>query len=196
MEVIVKPHMEYSLMEYREMDICNILTNFHYNAASNLFRDRNPNLDRYPDQRVFQRLEDRMRRSGSLVPTHDYGGRKKGTPAELENLILDAFDIQRQGNPNLSTKVAAIRLGTSQTTVWRILDEHGFHPFHYQSVQALMEPLDFINRVNFCNHLLAHTRIPGFNLVRRLFYTDECTFTTNGMFNHRNYVHWSDANPR
>ena len=36
----------------------------------------------------------------------------------------------------------------------------------------------------------------GLNLSSLFFYVDECTFTRNGMFNQKNYVYWTDENPR
>lgn len=195
MQVIVKRHMEYSLDEYNEMKDCLVLQNNNYHLASAMYRERYPNRLRYPDHRVFQKLHRRIQSTGSSVPKHDYGGKKKNNPNELVDLILAAYDEREGGNPNLSTKVLAIRVNVSQSKVWRILNDKGYHPFHYQPVQGLL-PEDLPFRVQFCQYLLAHIRIPAIIMLRRILFTDECTFNPNGMFNHRNYVYWNDANPR
>ena len=127
-----------------------------------------------------------MNRCGCLVPNHEYGGRYARIDVELENLVMAAF----QEDSNLSSKVCALRLGTNHVTVYRILRFHGMKPYRYQNVQALMGPNDYAARREFC------LTIFGWNIASLILFTDEFTFTNNGMHNERNYLSWADANPQ
>ena len=192
--VIFKPHMEYLLEEYLEMYCCLVMANFNSYRAKDIFRERNQYRDRYPDYRVFSRLHERMQRTGNLLPNHENGGRYEEIPQELIDLVLAAYRDE-ENFKNLSTRVCAVRLGTYHTMVYRILIKNGFHPYHYQKVQALHGPNDHLNRLVFSIELLEEIR-GGRIQVPWLCFTDECTVTPNGMFNSRNHVAWADQNPR
>ena len=184
-------HREYSLKEYQGMQYALVLADYHFRFVEHLYRYMYPGLNRYPDYRVFVRLHDRMNRCGCLVPNHQYGGRYARVDLELENLVLAAF----RENSNLSTKVCAVRLGTYHVMVHSILRFHGMKPYRYQKVQALMGPDDFVARRQFCLTILEMRRL-GWDIASLILFTDECTFTNNGMHNQRNYVSWADHNPQ
>lgn len=168
--------------------------------AAVLYRETyedDPNVHRYPDFRVFQNLHRRLMHGGPLVPGQRMPrarqGRRAGeVPEELQLLIMNQF----LANPNLSTRVCALRLGLEKdqnNIVHRVLKAHGFHPYRYKKVQALL-PRDFANRANFCQNMNNRFHAdPG--LVDRILWSDECTFTVNGMFNNKNFVYWTDENP-
>jgi hypothetical protein len=83
----------------------------------------------------------------------------------------------------------ASRVGVSRMRVWRSLHEEGFYPFHHQTVQHL-EPGDHAQRLNLCHWIQAHPEMLGVIL-----FTDEATFTRDGINNSRNVHTWSRDNP-
>lgn len=169
-------------------------------AAAALYHERyqeDPEVHRFPDYRVFERLLQRAMQGLPLVPGLHHprarqGRRVDGVPPELVNLIMEQF----LDNPNISTRVCALRLlleKDQNKVVHRVLKAHGFHPYRYKKVQALLEQ-DPGNRANFCQEMMNRIRAdPG--LVDQILWSDECTFTVNGMFNNKNFVHWADENP-
>jgi len=92
-------------------------------------------------------------------------------------------------SPCLSTRRMASRVGVSRMQVWRTLHEEDFYPFHHQTVQHL-EPADHAQRLNFCHWIQAHPELLGVIL-----FTDEATFTRDGVNNSRNVHTWSQDNP-
>lgn len=168
--------------------------------AAALYREtyeNDPNVHRFPDHRVFQNLLQRLMNGGPLVPGQHMpvarqGRRADGIPIELELLVMQQF----LADPNLSTRVCALRLGLRKNEnkiVHRVLKAHGFHPYRYRKVQALLRH-DPGRRINFCEGMINRFQAdPG--LMDRILWSDECTFTVNGMFNNKNFVYWRDENP-
>lgn len=110
----------------------------------------------------------------------------------------------------------AHEFGFSRNAVHRILRVNGLCPYHYQRVQLL--PRDCQPRINFCEYIIFINFLylryfqrtvtlgklyTGFLAQCRrnlsfpdiILWTDEATFTSNGVFNSRNYLHWGEENP-
>lgn len=66
----------------------------------------------------------------------------------------------------------------------------GLHPYHYQRVQELM-PEDFPARIRFSEWILRHQ-----NLLPKILWSDEATFTRSKAFNTKNTHFWAYENPR
>ncbi|XP_066600983.1 histone-lysine N-methyltransferase SETMAR-like [Prorops nasuta] len=66
-------------------------------------------------------------------------------------------------------------------------------PFHFQRGQQL-PPHDYVCRVYFCEGSLAQC-CRDETFLDRILWTDESTFTPNGVFNRRNLEQWADENP-
>ena len=60
---------EYLLAEYKLMYDYLVRCNYSTYTAARLYRHDNPGLQRYPDYRVFRRLNIRMNSVGVLKPT-------------------------------------------------------------------------------------------------------------------------------
>jgi len=73
--------------------------------------------------------------------------------------------------------------------VWRTLHEDGLYPFHPQSVQIL-HPWDSAMHLEFCHWLQTNRQ-----LLPLVLFTDESTFTRNGINNTRNSRRWSHGYP-
>ena len=100
---------------------------------------------------------------------------RKQNMEEQEN-ILDIVQRSRITN----TRRLSVRIGVSRIGEWRTLHEDGWYPFHSQSVQNL-HPGDSAMRLEFCDWL--HTNR---QLLPLILFTDEATFTRNGINNTRN----------
>ena len=94
-----------------------------------------------------------------------------------------------QRSPRLSTRRMASRIGVSRMQVWRTLHEEDLYPYHDQRVQHL-EPGDHAQRMDLCRWLTAHPE-----LLSVILFTDEASFTRDGINNSRNVHMWSHENP-
>lgn len=65
----------------------------------------------------------------------------------------------------------------------------GLHPFHYQRVHDLKAE-DFQPRVEFCQWILHHQ-----NMLRKILWSDEATFSRGKAFNSHNTHFWAQDNP-
>lgn len=108
---------------------------------------------------------------------------------EQEEEVLQYFE----NNPSSSTRAAASSLGTSRSSVQRILHDDEQHAYHRQKVQGLC-PEDYPARVDFCRWLLdRNANDPEF--IRKIMFSDESSFTREGIFNSRNSHVWAQVNP-
>ena len=71
-------------------------------------------------------------------------------------------------------------IGVSRMQVWRTLHEEDLYPYHDHMVQHL-EPGDHAQRMDLCHWMTAH---PG--LLSVILFTDEASFTRDGINNSRN----------
>jgi hypothetical protein len=108
----------------------------------------------------------------------------------MENEVLQRF----QQNPRTSTRAVAQGMGLHHHMgVWRVLNENQLHPFHFQRVQGLTLP-DFPLRVQFAQWLL-NRELEEDNFLKHVLFTDEASFTREGMFNVHNAHEWRHDNP-
>ena len=73
--------------------------------------------------------------------------------------------------------------------MWRAVHEEDLHPYHVHRVQRL-EPGDPAQRMDFCHWITAHP-----HLLSVILFTDEASFTRDGINNSRNVRAWSYDNP-
>lgn len=114
--------------------------------------------------------------------------RQARTAINEEN-VLDAV----AQNPRTSTNAIAVNLGLTQSTVWRTLHEQLLYPFHFQRVQT-MNPNDYPARLEFCRWFM-HKVGQNHHFPHSVLFTDECSFTRDGLFNTHNFHYWDEANP-
>ena len=142
-------------------------------------------MARIPDRRVFSKVFKTLPECGTLPSAHVSSERTCEQNMEEQKNILDT--VHR--SPTTSKRRLSTRLGVSRTRVWRTLHEDGLYPFHPQPVQNL-HPGDSAMRLEFC-HWLHNIR----QLLPLILFTDEATFTRNGIKNTRNSYRWSHDNP-
>lgn len=158
--------------------------------ASRIYANKFPNRF-HPAPRRFFNVTQRARDTGELQP--HYG--RDGGPDRLQR-ILNAEEQVLQlvaEDPSRSTRSIGRQLRVSNRVVWRTLNEDLQHPYHFQRVQAL-NPDDPERRIEFCQWILQQNEANP-NFVDEILFTDECTFTRNGIFNFHNYHQWSAENP-
>jgi len=94
-----------------------------------------------------------------------------------------------QRSPCLSTRSIASRIGVSRMQVWRTLHEEGLYPYNDQRLQNL-EPGDHAQRMDLCHWMKALSE-----MLSVILFTDEASFTRDGINNSRNLLTWSPDNP-
>lgn len=148
---------------------------------------RFPNRRR-PNARVFINTHIRFCEFGLRKSNEQYPNNNR-VHIRRNMQVLQLFDINRR----LSTRRAAQQLNISQSKVWRTLRADRRHPYHLQPVQNL-EPEDLGRRLAFSNWLLAQVNNNN-DFLRRILWTDEATFTRNGVVNYHNLHVWDHENP-
>lgn len=160
--------------------------NKNSNQALRLYRERFPERD-IPNRRKFSRLEENLRKFGSFK-------KPMVTNRQFEENTELGVLLSVEENARTSIREIADSVGTSLHTAWSVLKKHKFKPYIAQKVQALGEN-DPIRRREFCNfYLRTLQQDPLF--YRKIIWTDECTFTNNGIFNRNIHRYWSQENPR
>lgn len=179
----------YTVQEYVDMLLILGECQGSYRAAAVTYVERYPNRQ-HPHKNVFQRLEHRVRETGRMDHFREVPGRPRTarTPGVEEAVLAVVED-----NPNESIRGIARNLNLTSSTVQRVLRAERYHPFHYTKVHALLES-DFPLRVNFCRWM--QDRIAANeNFGRSIAWTDEATFTREGIFNMHNHHYWGLENP-
>lgn len=180
---------EYSNEEYADMHL--MYGQAHGNAclAQRMYREQFPRR-RCPSSKLFIKIDRRLRETGSFNTASIDAGKPRHvrTPA-MEEDVLNIF----KDNPSTSTRAAASEVGVSHQSVWRVLRAENMHPFHVQRVQ-LLSVTDCAQRTEFVRWLLNVTENnPQF--LENILFTDEATFTREGVVNTHNMHTWSYTNP-
>lgn len=141
-----------------------------------------------PDRRLFLTIDRRLRETGTFQPQVAGNSGRPKVDANDED-ILDIIDEM----PGTSTRVIAAQLNVPHVRVWRRLNDQLLKPYHLTTVQELLVE-DYPKRIGFCDWLLMeNTR--NVNFIRNILFTDEATFSRNGITNHHNEHIWADENP-
>ncbi|GFW72935.1 DUF4817 domain-containing protein [Trichonephila clavipes] len=178
---------EYTNEEKADMILAYGATDCNGRAAQRLYAKRHP-VRRTPAHTMFARLHQQLCETGSFQKAARNRDRTARTELN-EEILLDMVET----TPNLSTRGIANEIGISYSSVWRILDDSALHPFHYQRVQSLKE-CDFAPRLVFSQWYLQQ-RIANPFFAASVLFTDEVSFSREGIFNTHNSHSWATANP-
>lgn len=156
--------------------------------AQRIYRERFP-LRRLPQHNTFLRVHNRLLETGSFKPQNmGNNNRLRRTPA-FEEEVLNRVEE----DPTASSRTVARDMGCDHMAVWRVLHEQHLYPYHLQRVQELL-PGDYGFRIDYCRWLLERNDIqPEFH--KRILFSDEATFSREGVFNNRNSHVWAEENP-
>lgn len=127
-----------------------------------------------------------------LRQTGSFQQQRQRTPSVSTSLRTDVLAFMA-ANPQASVRDVAAQAPISKSTVWRILKDSDFHPYHV-SLHQCLEDRDFQNRLDFSNWILTKSEeSPDF--LSNVMWTDEANFCRNGQVNLHNAHYWSDSNP-
>jgi transposase len=179
----------YTLHEYTDMILTYGADNENGREAQRLYAEKFPNR-RQPHHSSFSSVTRRLRETGYLQYKNHSGGRPRSTrTVDFEENVLDMVEE----NPSTSTRSGAIELHSNHVAVWRVLREQQLHPYRIQKVQALNNN-DFPLRQQFCQIFFQQLAVnPLFPTV--ILFTDEASFSRNGIINFKNNHEWNDENP-
>ena len=91
-------------------------------------------------------------------------------------------------SPTTSTQRISTHIGFPYTRVWRTLRQHDLYRFHLQMVQCFEEE-DEARRLDLCWWVIANCQLIPFIL-----FTNEASFTHDGINNTYNSHRWTDKN--
>lgn len=97
-------------------------------------------------------------------------------------------------HPNHSIEDAKGYFGRSAKKIYSTLKKYKYYAYRILPVQTLSEE-QRNNRVAFCQEMLV-LKGDDNNFFKKVLWTDECTFTTAGIYNRKNVRFWSTTNPR
>ncbi|XP_071056575.1 uncharacterized protein [Onthophagus taurus] len=105
------------------------------------------------------------------------------------NQIVEYF----HNNPHSSLRTAAIDLNIPRECIRRCLTKNKIKPYKPKFLHTL-EPRDEERRLEFC--LWAQGEyLENRNFLREILFSDEATFTTNGVVSSQNSRYWCTENP-
>lgn len=187
----------YSAQEYLNMIFCYGRAEGNLAEALRQYGIRHPESRQPRNPRVILNAVYRVRENQRIVPDST-GGRGQISSA-AEEAILQVLEE----NPRLGVRTAArvlrqrrghrARHVVSYSTVWKVLRRNRQIPYKLHKVQALI-PGDAARRMAYCRWLLQR-EAENVGFTSRIMFTDESTFTNNGMWNRRNSHWWSSQNP-
>lgn len=182
--------MEFTNNELADMHFCYGLANGSNPEALRLYQERFPDRQ-MPGREMFATIHRRLCEDGRFGAVRDAtGSLAAGRQINVEEVVLR----QLENDPSLSTRRLATEHQVSQSTIWRIISNAGYYPYHLQRVQALY-PGDKIRRLNFCNWFLNQPQHGNDNFASAVLFTDEAEFTRDGINNFHNQHLWSIENP-
>jgi len=175
----VFPHVEYCDMHFM-YEFCDGNARAAIEERQRRFPDR-----RIPSRSVFTRIHQTLRDTRSLPSVSVRSEREVVRTINTRENILEM--VKR--SPRLSTRRMASRIGVSRMQVWRTLYEEDLYPYHDQRVQYL-EPGYHAQHMDLCHWIKAHPE-----LLSVILFSDEASFTRDGVNNLRNVHTWSHNNP-
>ena len=143
-----------------------------------------------PPRQTLVDWKNKLLTTGSLVHHKPRSGRP--TTASGDENTQKVVQAVRE-EPTTSVRRLSDELDISQTSVFRILKKSKLHPYKPHYSQYLCDG-DDDRRREFCETILARcTRDPAF--LRKITFSDECSFHLNGRVNKHNVHYWAEAHP-
>lgn len=179
----------YTFQEYCDIHYCYGMARGNSKLAQRLYHERFPNR-LLPNHKTFTNVHNRLRETGTFKSCMaDTGREREVRNVDFEENVLQTFEE----NPSTSTRVVSQELGCSNSSVWRVVHCEGLHPYKLQKVQAL-NPRDYPRRVE-CSRWFLNKEIENPMFLEQVLFTDEASFTREGIFNSRNSHVWAEDNP-
>jgi hypothetical protein len=165
---------------------CYGIGDVSYQYAINLFHQK------YPDVAVtkmtLKKLIAKFDETGSVVD------KKKIRKVYNENDAVTIMALQSvEDNPRLSLRQRAAELTVSHTLLQTIFKRNKIYPFK-PKFRHTLEIQDHALRLDFCLWI-GEKLMENRNFHKRILFSDECTFSTNGVVSSQNCRFWSRDNP-
>ena len=170
----------FSHVEYCDMNFVYGFCDGNARVAVEEYQRRFPDR-RIPSRSVFTRIHQTLRDTVSLPSVSVQSEREVVRTINTRENILQM--VQR--SPRLSTLASAYHVCRCGELYMR----KDLYPYHDQRVQHL-EPGDHAQRMDFCHWIKAHPE-----LLSVILFSDEASFTRDGVNNLRNVHTWSHDNP-
>lgn len=179
--------MGYSLAERKEILEIYLTNNKNKYLAEREYARKFPQR-RVPSKNTFSNIYRKFRNGESLKDKK----REKQRPKTGEGMEMDVLLFFTE-HPNKSTNAAAEEFDVSQASIRRILKRYKYKPYSILPVQLLTEN-NFADRRDFCREMIERAENDN-NFLKNLFWTDESSFSTAGLFNRKNAHYWATENP-
>lgn len=153
--------------------------------ASRVYSERFPERQQ-PSRKIFERIS-RNLQHGSVNKVR---GKYEVTPTVNEINVLAQIHI----NPENSSRNISREVGITDRGVRKVVKKYKYHDYKFMTVQTLL-PVDFERRLAFCQWFRQQQNEDPF-FSRKILWTDESTFTNQGIFNRRNKHFYATENPR
>lgn len=180
--------MVYSLQERIEIVGLYYQNNNCARAAARIFNELHDG--RHATHKYVIQLMEKFTTTGSVCnKVHKREGLVNNEAIQVA--ILGQVSLEAQQPQSLSTISRAI--GVSSSTVFRVLHKFKYHPYKVKLVQELNED-DFDRRLEFCESM---TQFINNNpqLLNNICFSDECSFSLNGLVNRHNCRYWAESDP-
>lgn len=177
--------------DYTNEDFFHILMIFNQNGQRYLPTCRSFNAE-YPDKRRLDRrflkkIITNLRTSGQFKVKRNRNCYVTRQEDNEFNVLLAVTE-----NPNISIRQLEVQFDISYSSIQKILKRNSQHPYKYSIHQKLL-PGDFPRRTAFCEwFMIKNQEDPEF--WRKVIWSDEASFTNNGIFNRHNAHYWSTQN--
>jgi len=155
-----------------------------YRETANIFNGRhNKNITHTTVIRIIKNFKN----TGSVIYKKKTTKRKATEDKQLEVLQTVVEE------PKKTTRKMEQELEISKSTVIRILKKNKYHPYKPCFIHTL-EERDFDRRFMFCMWVQGKIEEdPSF--LKHVLFSDEATFTSNGVVSSQNCRWWADQNP-
>jgi transposase len=182
------PACRHSLVEKAELVLICGDNYKSVNEATAIFNQRHPNNP--ISAPTARRILARFKSSGSLEVQYKKK-HKKNVLTEINQMEVLQTVIER---PQISSRQIANELEVvSKSSILRILKENKYHPYKPQFVSKLYD-WDYDQRLDFSFWVQGEIEEDR-NFASNILFTDESTFTTNGIVSSQNSRWWSVNNP-
>lgn len=160
-----------------------------YREAAAIFNNRHP--DKPIHYTTVRKVLNKFKTYGNVSNNYN---KKRLKRVANEDTVLDVM-LSAIENPKCSLRKRSSSLphAVSKDTISKILKENKFHPYKPQFVHTL-KPRDYGSRFDFCSLIQGEVEEDPF-MPRKIIFTDEATFTSNGTVSSQNCRWWSDSNP-
>ena len=144
-----------------------------------------------PSHSTILRLHNKFRTTGCLVDSHD-GKRRRRNTVLCENLV-ENMCLTVEENPSTTLTQLAGQFGISKSSCWKALKKEKYKSYKIRHVHELL-PRDYIQRMEFCELWMEKINEDP-NLVNRILFGDESTFSLHGEVHKQNKRIWARENP-